>query len=384
MILDGLRVVSLAQQYPGPYCTLLLADLGADVLLVERPQGGDPARGVGSVEGMSPFFAALNRNKRSIALDLHQEEGRAILWQLLHDADALVEGFRPGVMERLGFGPDEVRSRLPGLVYVSISGYGQDGPDRLVPGHDLSYAARAGLLANADDPTRYHLPLAIADLSSGTFAALAIVAGIAHRARTGNGVYIDLSMTEGLVSWMGTTLEPVLNGREDRRGSREPAYGTFRCADGSYLTLSIAFEDHFWRALCTALDMAEHADLPSARRRARADELRQLIASRLAARPRDEWITTLQAADVPCGPVASLDEVVDDPQFRAREMFLDGPSESGGRRWHVGSPFRVEGRRPAIRMPAPRLGEHTEETLAALGYDAGAIERLRDAGVIGP
>lgn len=382
-LLDGLTVISLAQQYPGPYCTMLLADLGADVVLVERPNGGDPARGIG---GMSPFFASLNRNKRSVALDLSAEEGKQVLWDLLEKADVLVEGFRPGVMERLGFGAASVRARFRSLVYVSISGYGQDGPDKLVAGHDLSYAGRAGVLAASVEAgsTEEHLPLAIADLSSGTFAAFAIVAGVTHRHGTGEGAYIDLSMTEGLVSWMGITLEPHLNSAEADllRTGREPAYGIYRCGDGKLLSLSIAFEDHFWQRLCDTFDLGQWRALGSPERRQKAEALRELIASRLESDTRDRWIAALTAADVPCGAVSSLAEVTEDAQFRARGMFQEGPGESGGSRWHVGFPFLIEGSRPPIRLPAPQLGEHTHDVLGRLGYDAGRLAALQAAGVI--
>lgn len=314
-LLSRLRIISLAQQYPGPYCTMLLADLGADVILVEQPRTGDPARGPG---GMSSFFAALNRNKRSVTLDLKSAEGADALSELLAGSDALVEGFRPGVMARLRFAPETVRERFPQLVYVSISGYGQGGPDRLLPGHDLSYVARAGLLAGVEEGSLadYRLPLAVADLSSGMFAALAILAGLLRRGQTGTGAYIDVSMTDGLVSWMGTMLEARLAQSErletipSGAAGQEPAYGIFRCSDGRHITVSIAYEDHFWRRLCTVLGLVDVQDLDAPARRRRSGELRELLATCFRSRPPDDWLGSLAAADVPSGRVSSLADVL--------------------------------------------------------------------------
>jgi crotonobetainyl-CoA:carnitine CoA-transferase CaiB-like acyl-CoA transferase len=379
--LAGTRVISLAEQYPGPYCTLLLADLGAEVILVERPRGGDPARGP---RGSSAFFEALARGKRSLTLDLKHPAGAHVLWQLLARADVLVEGFRPGVLARLGFGAETVLARAPRLVYCSISGYGQDGPYRERAGHDLSYQALAGLVAAAGgDPTAYRPPLAIGDLSSGTFAAFGIVVALLHRERSGAGQRLDVSMTDGLVSWMGTVLEPLLNGREREAwaGPAEPAYGVFRCADGRHLSLSIAHEDHFWRNLCDVLGLPGLGPLGGRERRARAAELRHFLAERLATRSRDEWTELLARANVAAGPVLEPAEVIGDAQLRARGLFVSSKTEAGERS-HVAHPLRLSASPPRAPSPAPALGEHTEAILRELGYDSQAIGALRRDGAI--
>lgn len=370
-LLAGARVISLAQQYPGPYCTLLLADLGADVILIEQPQGGDPARGP---NGMSPFFAALNRNKRSVTLNLKSTEGVKRLWELLRTADVLVEGFRPGVMERFGLGAEAVCEQLPGLVYASISGYGQEGPDRGMPGHDLSYVARAGWLADIDPEglLSYRLPVAAGDLSSAMFAALSIVAALVQKRSTGRGARIDVSMADGLVSWLGIRLEPAINIPADQSpigtssGPGEPAYGTFRCADGEHITLSIAYEDHFWRNLCGVLSLEAEKPLSGPARRLDSARLRAKLADCLATRPAKQWIEALAAADVPCGPVSTLEAVAADPQFKTRGLFIEGPAEGGGTRRFLASPLIVDGMRPPIRRPAPGLGQHNDEVWAEL------------------
>lgn len=380
-LLDGIRVVSLAEQYPGPYCTLLLADLGADVILVERPAGGDPARGPG---GMSGFFRALNRGKRSLAVDLKQPAGLELCWELLGTADVLVEGFRPGVVARLGLGREVVLERLPRLVYCSISGYGQDGPYRARPGHDLSYQALAGLLAGLPpDASSAPSPVAVGDLSSAMFAAFGIVGALLERERSGEGQYVDVSMTDGLVSWMGTALEPVLNGGRGFGGLGEPAYGVFRCGDGAALTLSIAHEDHFWRNLCGVLGLDDVAGLHGGERRARRDELRGRIAERLATESRDHWVTTLERADVPAGPVLSLEEVTRDPHLRARGLFVADRAGGPARRWHVAHPLKLSRTPPLGPGPVPALGEHTAEILRELGRGPDEVRALEATGAIG-
>jgi crotonobetainyl-CoA:carnitine CoA-transferase CaiB-like acyl-CoA transferase len=280
--LDGIRIVSLAEQYPGPYATLLMADLGADVILVERPGIGDPAR------QFPAFHAALNRNKRSVALDLKADGDKQRFRDLVASADVLLEGFRPGIMQRLGLGYEAMASINPRLVYASISGFGQTGPYRDRPAHDLSYQALAGFL-HAQAATRStQLPsdIAVGDLSSGMFAALGVLAALLARARTGKGAYIDVSMTDGLVSWMSVMVGPAMNGEPLADIAAEPAYGLFECQDGKLLSLSIAHEDWFWRPLCTLIGMEDAADLKRAERTQREIELVARIGKAIAAAPR--------------------------------------------------------------------------------------------------
>lgn len=374
-MLDGIRIISLAQQYPGPYCTMLLADLGADVILIEQPEGGDPGRGP---DGMRPFFAALNRNKRSLTLNLKSPEGAGVLWRLLDSADALLEGFRPGVMERLGFGHEAVLKRRPTLAYVSISGYGQDGPDRLLPGHDLSYQGRAGLLGDVAAADARRGGLAIADLSSAMFAGVGTLAALVSSLRNGVGHHVDVSMTEGLVSWHNTILEAVLNGQDLTIGTNEPGYGVFACGDGGRITLSIAFEDHFWRALCGSLGWdGPDTALSGPERQRDRDRLRAAIAAELLTRPAAAWLTRLKSAGVPCGSVSNYEEVTRDEQFVTRELFVRGPGEAGGDRWFVANPLRIDGCRPPVRRPAPALGVDTVDILNEAGYSSAEITEFR-------
>lgn len=358
LLLDGIRILSLAEQYPGPYATLLLADLGADVILIERPGVGDPAR------QFSAFHAALNRNKRSVALDLKTDAGRRDLLDLVEDADVLIEGFRPGTLERLGFGYGTLSARNPRLIYASISGFGQSGPYRDRPAHDLSYQATAGLLHRSAETGRLDQPtdIAIGDLSSGMFAAIGVLAALHERSRTNKGRYIDVSMTDGLVSWMSVMAGPLVNGAALADIDAEPAYGLFHAGDGRPLSLSIAHEDWFWRPLCDLLGMQDCAGLDRAARTARRSELRERIAGALARDTREAWGTKFDAAGIPWGPVNSIEEVTADPHFKARGMFADIAGEGGTLRY-VAQPLVFDGKRPGARRGVPAVGRHTEEIL---------------------
>lgn len=355
--LDGIRILCLAEQYPGPYATMLLADLGAEVVIVERPQGGDPARAFPS------FHGALNRNKRAITVDLKTAEGKARLERLIAEADVFMEGYRPGTISRLGFGPERLRAAYPGLVYVSISGFGQDGPQRDRPAHDLSYQTMAGLLFNLTAGTGHEVPseVAIGDLSSGLFAALGIVTALFARTRTGEGSYLDVSMTDGLVSLMSVFLAGALNGAENADIGAEPAYALFTCGDGKRLSLSIAHEDWFWRSLCGLLGLPQHGDLVRAQRVARAVALRRDIAAALAAQPRDHWAAALDEAGIPWGPVNSLDEVIAEQQFVTRGLFVTATQDTAPGTRYVRQPLLFDGVAFPLKRGVPGLGEANAE-----------------------
>jgi len=369
--LAGYRVISLAEQYPGPFATLLLSDLGADVVQVERPAGGDPAR------RYPAFHAALNRGKRSAALDLKDPDGVAAVRALAARADVLLEGFRPGVMDRLGLGPERLTAENPALVYVSVSGFGQSGPYRDRPAHDLSYQAMAGLL----DPgatTPDTLPvLSLADLTSGLFAAIAALTGLAGRAGGGGrdasgrdggarGGHYDVSMFDSLVSLMTTHLVPAANAAAPETLGDDPGYGCYPTGDGRWLSVSIAFEDHFWRALCGVLDLPGLADVDGAARVERRAELRAAIAGALGSRPLAAWEPELAAAGVPFGAVRTPTELLGDPHLLARGMLTRVSEEI-----HLRQPLVIDGHAPGPRTGCPRLGEHTDEVLAEAGVPAG-------------
>lgn len=357
-IFENVRILSLAEQYPGPYATLLLADLGADVILVERPNGGDPAR------AYPPFFRALARNKRSICLDLKSIEGRERLLALAAESDVVLEGFRPGTMDRLGVGYDAMKGVNERLIYVSISGFGQSGPLRGRTAHDLSYLAFAGHLFDRARGERAEFPyISYGDLCSAMFAAFSIASALFGRERSGRGTNIDVSMTDGLISWMSTYLSPAMEGMAPFEILGEPGYGIFDVKGGRRITLSIAHEDHFWRALCQLLDLADAAELRQAERLRHRDALRARIATALSSQTLDHWQPLLDAHAIPWSPVNDLGNVLDDPHVRSRELFRTVPRADGTSEAHVIQPVRFSGWSSGIHRPAPALGEHTDDVL---------------------
>jgi crotonobetainyl-CoA:carnitine CoA-transferase CaiB-like acyl-CoA transferase len=357
--LEGIRILTLAEQYPGPFATLVAADLGAEVIIVER-SSGDPAR------QYPGFHASLNRNKKSVVLDLKTEEGKESLRNLIRDADVLMEGYRPGTMARLGFDYAATVTINPRIVYLSISGFGQTGPYRDRPAHDLSYQALAGLLSRQAETGRIEAPpdLAIGDLSSAMFALTGMLSALLRRERTGQGAYIDVSMTDCLVSLMTAMLAPRMNGMNEGFVNDEPGYGTFECADGKLLTLSIAHEDWFWQPLCPVLGMDDVAALRHPERVAEQAVLRARIAAALKHRSREEWGAELDRAGIPWGPVNSLEEVVADEHFRHRGMFRQVARNDGGPSWHVAQPLVFGGFHPGPLTDVSPLGADTDAVLA--------------------
>jgi crotonobetainyl-CoA:carnitine CoA-transferase CaiB-like acyl-CoA transferase len=364
--LEGYRVVSLAEQYPGPFATLLLGDLGADVVQVERPAGGDPSR------IFAGHFEALNRGKRSVALDLKTPAGSTAARALIDRADVVLEGFRPGVLERLGLGVPALRATNPGLVVVSVSGFGQDGPYRDRPAHDLSFQALAGLL-DAQAPAVPGVPLA--DVASGLFAAVAALTGLAGRAHTGTGGHYDVAMFDTLLSFAVTRLVPAANGTPPDTLGQDPGYGLFATADGRWVSFSIAFEDHFWQALCSVIDLPELATIRGPERVARRDELRAALDARIGEQDLAYWEKVLVPAGIAYGAVHDPTDLLDDPQLRARGLL-----QTVGDRTYLRQPLVVDGAGPGPRSAAPRLGEHTAEVLREVGVDEATLTAVLEAG----
>jgi crotonobetainyl-CoA:carnitine CoA-transferase CaiB-like acyl-CoA transferase len=358
-VLDGIRVLSVAEQYPGPYATLVLADLGADVVQVERPDG-DPSR------AFAGFYDSLNRNKRSVVLDLKDPEGVERFLDLAESADVVLEGFRPGTVERLGIGFEAVAARNPQVVYVAISGYGQDGPLRDHPNHDVAYQAAAGMLF--EQARRWMAGPApavqVGDAVTGVFAFGATLLGLLHRARTGQGLYVDVAMLDVLVSMMSPALCIVANASGSPTFLQEgPGYRTYPTADGGLVALGIAHEDKFWRALCAVVGLDGHAALTHDERVARSDELAAVLTQAFAGHPRDHWIRRLTAAAVPCAPVYDLGEVPHDPQVMARSLVVSLPDDGGCARQYVRQPLVPRGHAYWPTSATPGLGEHSQAVL---------------------
>ncbi|HEX7126340.1 MAG TPA: CaiB/BaiF CoA-transferase family protein [Thermodesulfobacteriota bacterium] len=369
--LDGVRVVDLTTQMPGPYCTRMLADLGADVIKVEAPRG-DPLR------AYAPMFDEVNRGKRSLVLDLKRADAREVLHRLVRRSDLFLEGFRPGVAARLGADYETLAALNPGLVYCSISGFGQDGPERGRPAHDVNYLALGGVLdLDARVCGAPHPPgVLVSDLAAGQYAAVACLAALVGRLAGGPGQYIDLSMTDGVAAW--TAVEHARLAAEGRPAEKPnvtvaPCYGVFRTADGRFVTLGIVYEDDFWRAFCDVAGLADLRELVHAERVARFEEVRERLAGLFASDTRDGWTRRFEGSNVPFAPVLDLEEVRRWPQFAHRGLFA-GPA--------VAMPMRFSAADVRPGGPAPSLGEHGRELLAECGYGEAEVEALVEAGAV--
>ncbi|MEA2433044.1 MAG: hypothetical protein QOG54_501 [Actinomycetota bacterium] len=388
--LDGLKVLDLTRLLPGGYATLILADLGADVIKIEEPGKGDYIRWTPPIVGeFSASHIALNRNKRSVTLNLKRDEGAQIFRDLAKDADVVIESFRPGVLERLGLGWTALSDLNPRLVYCAISGYGQDGPRSQVAGHDANYIGYAGVLGiNGEEGSRPVIPgVQIGDMAGGGMTAvMAILAALYRREATGRGDFCDVSMMDGAFSWLSIhAAQFVATGDEPERenmhlSGRYPCYRVYPAADG-WLSVG-ALEPQFWAALCNFLDRPDLLDDAFAtgdRRDAVIADLSELFSSRTRA----EWMEHLGELDVCVGPINSLAEALDDEQIRARGMAFEADVPGAGAWTHVGTPVRLGDSNPnEMRLPPPGMGEHTEEVLSALGIDGNELERLRAAGTI--
>lgn len=361
-----------AHQYPGPYCSLLLADLGAEVIKIERPGNGDLAR-------QAPhFFKSINGNKKSLTLDLKQAKAREILYRLVKVSDVFMEGFRPGVAVRIGIDYPALKKINPGLVYCSISGYGQDGPYSNLPGHDLNYLSMSGMLnCFRDDEECFILPgVAVGDLSAGMFAAIGILAALQARQKTGEGRYVDVSMFDGLVSWMTTRLG-IFWGTGEFAQERDAGYGVFRTKDDRYFTLAIAHEDWFWKRLCVAIGFDEYQDLKTRERMKRRPELLEKLQKIFLGKDRDVWMKILQKADVPYAPVTAPGEIENDPHVVFRKMVQEVISPDGKKSKQVGFPVKLSDMENRVRTQSPGLGEQTEEILKSLGYGKEDIDLFK-------
>lgn len=353
-LLEGLRVLDLSLWQPGHYATQLLADLGADVLKVEPP-GGDRMR------VLPDRFVNYNGHKRSTVLDLKRDDDQARLLRLAAQAEVVVEGYRPGVADRLGAGYERLSAVNPALVYCSISGFGQTGPLAHATGHDFNYQAYAGaLVVPAPGMTPIASGALLGDQGSGMAAAFAILAAVVCARRTGKGEYIDVSMADLIASWvapMGRVDEA--RGMADQ-GEGSPGTGTYATTDGGHVVLGIFSEDHFWDALCRNLDLERYVGLGMAERAARASELKDALQAEFATRTRDEVVAELDGQGVPIAPVLSRAEALDHPHFWARGVMISGPD--GDHR--VGHPVRY--RHHPARGPGhpPNLGEGGDEGFA--------------------
>ena len=387
--LAGLTVLDITHMLAGPYCTWLLGLLGADVIKVERPGEGGFARAIAPFhEDESLYFMSVNRNKRSITLNLKTEEGKQILRELIARSDILVENNRAGVMDRLGLGYDDAKRLNPRIVYASISGYGQTGPYRHKPAFDVIAQAVSGMMSitgqEGGPPAR--VGVSIGDIASGLFAAVAVLAAIEGRHKSGEGAFIDVSMMDCQLALMENAVSRFLNAGEvpERLGSRHPFIAPFQSFDTADLPIAICVDtEPQWQRFCAALGLGEllhdprFADGPM--RSARHAELEPLLNAVFARGTRDDFIRVLEAADVPCSPINSIPEVTQDVQVLHRQVLVEVPQASGIK--YVGAPFHYNKAPISGETPPPTLGADSESILKALGRDDNAIASLRAAGV---
>ncbi|MBN2158085.1 MAG: CoA transferase [Spirochaetes bacterium] len=376
--LSGITILDLSTQVPGPYCSMLLGDLGADVIKIEQPGIGDSAR-------LLPFlFNGINRNKKSMVLDLKSPEGKKIFRELAARADVVLEGFRPGVTENLGIDYEALQNLNPGIIYCSITGYGQNGPYRENSGHDVNYLGISGLLSLAGESANScRIPeLPVADLAGSMFAALSILSALIQREKTAAGQYIDVSMTAAVFSWLSASLGAGLNNANAGPPVFLPHYGVFKTKDGRSLTLGIVHEEHFWKNLCTVINLGDMSQLKLLDRIVKREELHAALQSAFLLKNRDEWIALLSEADVPCGPVLSVNESWDDPQIRHRDLVFDMNHAVHGKIRQRGFPALFSGIRLRRDLSPPSLGEHSDAILADLGYSREQIQDLLNKGVI--
>lgn len=388
--LSGIRVIDLTRVLSGPFCTMMLGDMGADVVKIEPPKG-DPVRAQGTLrDGYSAYFAGFNRNKRSLVLDLYAPAGREVLQRLLADADVLVENFRPGTLEKLGLSTADLERINPRLIVASINGYGSDGPAADRPAFDFIAQAMSGFMSvngEADGPPMRAAP-PLSDLIAGLFAAFGIVSALIGRGRTDNGQTVEVAMVNGLLSMMAyLASEYLVTGRVPARtGNDHPLvypYGLFRCADGQIAVANS--HDQILRRFLEALDLGWVMTDPrydtNPKRMQRREELRQLIDGRMQGGTRSHWLTVLNAAGVPCGVVQDLAQVFSDPQIIAQQMVIEAPWQDGPHVKMLGFPVKLGANPCAVTHPVPRLGGSTAAILAEAGFASEEIARLIRDGI---
>jgi alpha-methylacyl-CoA racemase len=381
--LAGVRILDLTRLLPGAFATALLGDLGAEVLKVEQPGIGDPMRAYAPRVGDSSAFTWItDRNKRSIALNLRDPRGVEVVHRLARDVDVVVEGFRPGVADRLGVGYDALRAGNPALVYCSLSGYGADGPLVAEAGHDLNYMGRSGLLSITGVAGETAIPgVQVADLAGGSLMAVAgLLAALLHAERTGEGDHVDISMTDGAFSLLSIHLGAYFaDGAVPGAGTEllnggYPCYNVYACADGRRITVG-ALEDPFWESVC---ERVERPDLLATKLDPEAIGTWREV---FAGRDRDDWLALFAGHDSCVGPVNDLAEAIADPQIVHRGMVVQTEHPTLGPLSQVASPIKLREHPASIRTPAPVLGEATREVLGGLGYEPAEIERLLEDGV---
>ena len=393
LALNGVKVLDLTQIMAGPYCTMMLADMGADVVKVEKPNGGDDTRRMGPpfIEGESAAFLGINRNKRSIVIDLRSDPGRELAQRMARESDVLVQNFRPGSLDRMGLGYEQVREINPAIVYCTISGFGATGPYAQRGGFDLVTQGMSGLMSvtghAGGPPAKVGVP--VCDLNAGMFGAIGILTAYINRLRTGQGQHVDTSLLEGGIAYtfwesamfFATGDVPEPKGSAHRLTA---PYQAFETSDG-YVNIGAANQAN-WERLCAAIGRDELVTDPRfVEPRDRMDNLDELVSTLedvFSQEPSAHWLEKLADAGVPAGPIYDLDEVYADPQVQAREMMVETEHPVAGRVKNIGIPIKLSETPGQFQRPAPALGQHTDEVLTELGCSPTEIDKLRGSGVV--
>ena len=392
--LAGLRVIDLTRVLSGPFCTMTLGDMGAEVIKVEHPTGGDDTRSFAPpYQGdQSAYFLSVNRNKKSLTLNLKDDTAKEVLWQLIETADIIVENFRPGAAKRLGFGYDDVAARRPEMIYATISGFGDTGPEATRPGYDLIVQGESAMMniTGAPDTPPFKMGTSIADLVSGMNLVQGILAALLSRRDSGKGQHVKVSMLEALTSLLtyhaGNYYATGVS--SERRGNAHPSivpYETFKASDG-WLNIAVG-NDAQWENFCPAigrLDLKDHelfATIPD--RVNNRDQLIPILTDVLQQKSRDDWIAVLSAAGIPCGALRTVAEACENETLKQRGMIWTTDHPTAGKVRSIGNPIEMTDTPFAPPSPAPRLGEHTEAVLGSLlGFRAEKIAALKEQGTI--
>ena len=391
--LDGIKIIDFSKALAGPYCTMLLADMGAEVIKVEMPGSGDDSRGWGPpfIEGEAAYFLSVNRNKKSITLNLKDDKAKEIALKIIAKADIVLESNRPGVMTKLGLDYETVKKINPGIIYCSISGFGQTGPYSKRPGFDQVIQGYGGIMGLTGEKGGGPLKVGIAvtDIATGMFAATGILTALFHRERTGQGQHVDASMLDGQVSWLTYQAGRYLaSGDVPRRiGSAHPLivpYQDFEAIDG-FINIA-AGNDNLWKKFCKATDLAQIADDPkfatNPKRVENRDEVVAIVSKKIKTKTMQEWLDILNDAGVPCGPIYTVDQIFKDPQVLAREMLVEIDHPKCGKIQVTGSPIKLSETPAEITTHPPMLGEHNSSILQEFGFSEEDITKLKEDKVI--